>query len=262
MWRRSSGWPGERTPPPARRRGRSPAVAPVTARRKLLVYGLLLSLAFLYFVPFFWSVSTSLKTIPESVQGFDLIPDNPTLDAYRRGADGVQLRPLRREQRVHGDLGDGAQPLPVLAGRLRVRTPAVPGPRGAVHGRARDADDPRPASLRPGLPDPDRLPAHVVEPRLPAGALQPDRDVLGLHPDQRGAGDEPLLDAPVLPDDPEGLRRGREARRRRLLQDVLARDASARRPGARRRDDPDVPGDVERLLLVARDPPGPRTSTR
>ena len=50
---------------------------------KLVVYGLLLALAFLYFIPFFWSVSTSLKTIPESVQGFDLIPDHPTLDAYR-----------------------------------------------------------------------------------------------------------------------------------------------------------------------------------
>ena len=49
----------------------------------LLVYALLLALAFLYFVPFFWSVSTSLKTIPESVKGFDLIPDNPTLEAYR-----------------------------------------------------------------------------------------------------------------------------------------------------------------------------------
>jgi multiple sugar transport system permease protein len=50
---------------------------------KIVVYTLLLGLALLYFVPFFWSVSTSLKTIPESVQGFDLIPDNPTLDAYR-----------------------------------------------------------------------------------------------------------------------------------------------------------------------------------
>ena len=50
---------------------------------KIVVYALLVALALLYFVPFFWSVSTSLKTIPESVQGFDLIPDNPTLDAYR-----------------------------------------------------------------------------------------------------------------------------------------------------------------------------------
>jgi multiple sugar transport system permease protein len=50
---------------------------------KILVYTLLIALAFLYFVPFFWSVSTSLKTIPESVASFDLIPNHPTLHAYR-----------------------------------------------------------------------------------------------------------------------------------------------------------------------------------
>jgi multiple sugar transport system permease protein len=50
---------------------------------KAIVYVLLVALALLYFVPFFWSVSTSLKTIPESVQGFDLIPNHPTIDAYR-----------------------------------------------------------------------------------------------------------------------------------------------------------------------------------
>ena len=50
---------------------------------RIVIYTLLTTLALLYFVPFFWSVSTSLKTIPESVQGFDLIPNNPTLDAYR-----------------------------------------------------------------------------------------------------------------------------------------------------------------------------------
>ena len=40
-------------------------------------------MALLFFVPFFWSVSTSLKSLPESVAGFDLIPDNPSLRAYR-----------------------------------------------------------------------------------------------------------------------------------------------------------------------------------
>ena len=44
---------------------------------------ILVAVALLFFTPFFWSVSTSLKTLPESVQGFDLLPDNPTLDAYR-----------------------------------------------------------------------------------------------------------------------------------------------------------------------------------
>jgi multiple sugar transport system permease protein len=51
--------------------------------RRVALYVVLAAIALLYFVPFFWSVSTSLKTIPESVQGFDLLPDDPTLDAYR-----------------------------------------------------------------------------------------------------------------------------------------------------------------------------------
>jgi multiple sugar transport system permease protein len=48
----------------------------------VLVYLALLALAFLYFVPFIWSFLTSLKELPETT-GFDLWPDNPSLDAYR-----------------------------------------------------------------------------------------------------------------------------------------------------------------------------------
>jgi multiple sugar transport system permease protein len=51
--------------------------------RVVVVYTLLVAVALLFFTPFFWSVSTSLKTLPESVAGFDLIPDNPSLRAYR-----------------------------------------------------------------------------------------------------------------------------------------------------------------------------------
>lgn len=51
--------------------------------RVVVVYTLLVGVALLFFTPFFWSVSTSLKTLPESVAGFDLIPDNPSLRAYR-----------------------------------------------------------------------------------------------------------------------------------------------------------------------------------
>lgn len=51
--------------------------------RRVVVYALLIFVALLFLTPFFWSVSTSLKTLPESVKGFDLLPDNPTLDAYR-----------------------------------------------------------------------------------------------------------------------------------------------------------------------------------
>jgi multiple sugar transport system permease protein len=50
--------------------------------RRVLVYILLLAVALLYFTPFLWTVSTSLKTLPETV-GFDLLPDNPSLSAYR-----------------------------------------------------------------------------------------------------------------------------------------------------------------------------------
>jgi multiple sugar transport system permease protein len=51
--------------------------------RRVLIYILLIAVAVLFFTPFLWSVSTSLKTLPETVSGFDLLPDNPTLDAYR-----------------------------------------------------------------------------------------------------------------------------------------------------------------------------------
>jgi multiple sugar transport system permease protein len=48
-----------------------------------IVYIVLLALALLYFVPFFWSIVTSLKTLPEASAGFDLIPNNPSLRAFR-----------------------------------------------------------------------------------------------------------------------------------------------------------------------------------
>jgi multiple sugar transport system permease protein len=51
--------------------------------RTVVVYTLLVALALLFFTPFLWSVATSLKSLPESVKGFDLIPDNPSLRAYR-----------------------------------------------------------------------------------------------------------------------------------------------------------------------------------
>jgi multiple sugar transport system permease protein len=51
--------------------------------RRVLVYASLIAVALLFLVPFAWSVSTSFKTLPES-QYFDLIPNEPTLRAYRR----------------------------------------------------------------------------------------------------------------------------------------------------------------------------------
>ena len=102
--------------------------------RRIVVYVLLVTVAILYFTPFLWSVSTSLKTLPESVAGFDLLPDNPTLDAYRNALTRVQLRPLRREQRHPGRERDALQPRAGVDRRLRVRAPALPGPRAALHG--------------------------------------------------------------------------------------------------------------------------------
>jgi multiple sugar transport system permease protein len=70
--------PGDRPVPvgiPGRARG--------TVITRAVVYTLLIAVAIMFFVPFIWSVSTSLKSLPESVKGFDLIPDNPSLRAYR-----------------------------------------------------------------------------------------------------------------------------------------------------------------------------------
>jgi multiple sugar transport system permease protein len=49
---------------------------------RVLAYVVLVLVSLLYFVPFLWSFTTSLKTLPETV-GFDLWPDDPSLRAYR-----------------------------------------------------------------------------------------------------------------------------------------------------------------------------------
>jgi multiple sugar transport system permease protein len=65
------------TPPPAGIPGRERA----DVVRKVIVYSALFLIAVLFFLPFFWSVSTSLKTLPESV-GFNLLPKHPSFKAY------------------------------------------------------------------------------------------------------------------------------------------------------------------------------------
>ncbi len=66
--------------------GTAPAGIPGQERseriKRIVVYVLLFFVSLLFFIPFFWSVTTSLKTLPESV-GFDLLPNNPSLRAYR-----------------------------------------------------------------------------------------------------------------------------------------------------------------------------------
>lgn len=50
---------------------------------RTIVYVALIAVSLLFLVPFVWSVSTSLKTLPETAY-FDLLPDDPSLRAYRR----------------------------------------------------------------------------------------------------------------------------------------------------------------------------------
>jgi multiple sugar transport system permease protein len=50
---------------------------------RLVLYLILLAVAVFYLLPFFWTISTSFKTLSESVQGFVLIPHHPTLAGYR-----------------------------------------------------------------------------------------------------------------------------------------------------------------------------------
>jgi multiple sugar transport system permease protein len=62
--------------------GGIPGRTGVERTRTVVVYTLLFALALLYFVPFLWMISTSLKTLPETAY-FSLLPKHPTLKAYR-----------------------------------------------------------------------------------------------------------------------------------------------------------------------------------
>jgi multiple sugar transport system permease protein len=65
------------------------ALAPVVPRtrsrgeiaRQVVVYGLLLAICALFFIPFLWSISTSFKTLPDSAY-FNLLPPNWTTSAW------------------------------------------------------------------------------------------------------------------------------------------------------------------------------------
>ena len=210
--------------------------------------------ALLFFVPFLWSVSTSFKTLPDSGQGFSLLPQ--PLDDCR-----LPRRLLTEYHFGRYTVNSASSP-----SRSRSRTSSSPRSaatrsRGCASRGARCSSCSCSATLM--IPDQLRLVPiyqmlvdcselshwHLIATLLTAYIL------INLV-----SADEPLPDAPVLPDDPEGLRGGGEARRRGLLQDVLARDAAARRARARRGHDPDVPGHVERLLLAADPAPGRRRS--
>ena len=59
-----------------------PARTPGERGRRVLTYAILIAISALFFVPFLWTISTSLKSLPETT-GFDLLPNNPSLRAYR-----------------------------------------------------------------------------------------------------------------------------------------------------------------------------------
>jgi multiple sugar transport system permease protein len=64
------------TPPPG-----IPGQERSEAVRRVVVYFVLFFVALIFFIPFAWSVSTSLKTLPETA-GFDLLPNHPSFHAY------------------------------------------------------------------------------------------------------------------------------------------------------------------------------------
>ena len=43
--------------------------------RTVLTYAVMFTVAALFFIPFLWSVSTSFRTIADTVQGFSLLPE-------------------------------------------------------------------------------------------------------------------------------------------------------------------------------------------
>ena len=68
--------------------GAPPAVAGIPGRERadririVLTYAVMFTVAALFFIPFLWSVSTSFRTIADTVQGFSLLPKHWTTAGY------------------------------------------------------------------------------------------------------------------------------------------------------------------------------------
>jgi multiple sugar transport system permease protein len=68
--------------------GTPPAAAGIPGReradriRTVLTYAVMFTVAALFFIPFLWSVSTSFRTIADTVQGFSLLPKHWTTVGY------------------------------------------------------------------------------------------------------------------------------------------------------------------------------------
>ena len=184
-------------------------------------------IALLYLMPLLWAVVTSLKTQAEAAAGFDLWPANPSLNAYREIWNREDLSFVtffKNSLILAASITTINLFLATLGGYAfaRLRFPF----REVLFLLVL-------ATLM--IPDQLRLvPIFLMMIDFPITDWNLDRHegglrLLRLEPRARH---ESLPDAPVLPHHPEGLRGGGQARRRRLLQDLRARDAAARGAGS------------------------------
>jgi multiple sugar transport system permease protein len=76
-----------------------PGRRPGQIARRLLLYGFMIVVGLLFLVPFLWSLSTSFMPLPETAQGFHLIPNDPTIHAYH----DLLTNPIINFVRVYGN---------------------------------------------------------------------------------------------------------------------------------------------------------------
>ena len=216
--------------------------------RRAIAYAVMFLVAALFAIPFLWSVSTSFRTLADTVAGFSLLPRHWTTSGYHEAFHTFNFGQYTLNSAIIAGAITLSNLVPRVARGLRVRPAEVPRSRGALHARARDADDPRPAPAGPDLPHARQLDSGLG--RTPRVAQREPRQPQRRDPDPARLGHEPLPDASVLPDDSARSRGGGEARRCGLLQDVSQGDAAPGGPSASSRRDSDVPGHVERLVLA------------
>ncbi len=125
--------------------------------RTVVVYFILFAVALLFAIPFLWSVSTSFRTIADTVAGFSLLPRHWTTSGYHEAFHTFNFGRYALNSAIIAGAVTLSNLVPRVAWWLRVRPAQVPRPRGALHARARDADDPGPATARPDLPDARQL---------------------------------------------------------------------------------------------------------
>ncbi len=129
-----------------------------------------MAISLLFFVPFIWTVATSFKTIPDSV---NVVRSSRTRGRRRRGTRSGSQYDFKLYVTTASSSRSTITVLNIflagLGGYAFARL-TLPGSRAPVLPRARDADDPRPAAADPRVRD--------------AHELAADRELLRLHPDQ------------------------------------------------------------------------------